>query len=105
MYETLGQLRISEMFDIVVDYPDSLPACRDTAECLRHTNLRRAFVTQFRRAVQQRLLHAGAATTGIIHQYVSSIRALRGVDPSGGWHGGRGGWHMCVAVQCCLWRT
>jgi hypothetical protein len=84
MYETLGALRIDEMFDIVVDYPDSLPAIRDTAECLRHTNLHKTFVARFRRAVQQRLLHAGAATTGIIHQYVSTIRALRGVDPSGG---------------------
>lgn len=38
-YETLGQLRIQEMFDIVVDYPDSLPALKDTAACLSHTHL------------------------------------------------------------------
>lgn len=38
-YETLGQLRIQEMFDIVVDYPDSLPALKDTAACLNHTHL------------------------------------------------------------------
>ena len=39
VFETLGRLRVSQMFDIVVDYPDSLPAVRDLAACLRHTNL------------------------------------------------------------------
>ncbi len=37
--ETLGRLRISEMFDIVVEHPESLPAVRDLAACLRHTNV------------------------------------------------------------------
>ncbi|GLI63751.1 hypothetical protein VaNZ11_006824, partial [Volvox africanus] len=83
VYETLGRLRISEMFDIVVDYPDSLPAIRDLATCLRHTNLQSLFVSSFKRALQQRLLHAGASATGIIHQYVATIRAMREIDPSG----------------------
>ncbi|GIL90433.1 hypothetical protein Vretifemale_18041, partial [Volvox reticuliferus] len=83
VYETLGRLRISEMFDIVVDYPDSLPAIRDLAACLRHTNLQSLFVSSFKRALQQRLLHAGASATGIIHQYVATIRTMREIDPSG----------------------
>lgn len=28
-----------ELFDMVVDYPDSLPAVKDLAACLRHTSL------------------------------------------------------------------
>jgi hypothetical protein len=44
MYETLGRLRIADMFDIVVDFPDSAPAVEDMAECMRHTNMQVAFV-------------------------------------------------------------
>lgn len=33
--------------------------------------------------MQRRLLHAGAATSDIIHQYVSTIKALRDIDESG----------------------
>lgn len=83
LYQTLGEIRIREMFDILVDYPDSLPAIRDISQCLCHTNLHSTFVIQFRSAVCQRLLHAGASTGDIIHQYVSTIRALREIDPSG----------------------
>ena len=57
--EVVGQLRISQMFDIVVDYPDSLPAVEDMRVCLRHTNLHHKFVARFRKATQERLLHPG----------------------------------------------
>ncbi|EFJ49123.1 hypothetical protein VOLCADRAFT_80889 [Volvox carteri f. nagariensis] len=83
VYETLGRLRISQMFDVVVDYPDSLPAIGDLAACLRHTNLQSLFVCSFKAALQQRLLHAGASATGIIHHYVATIRTMREIDPSG----------------------
>lgn len=61
MYETVGQLRIQEMFDIVVDYPDSRPAVQDVKDCLAHTNLHRKFVAGFKQAIGERLLHAGQA--------------------------------------------
>ncbi len=61
MYETVGQLRIKEMFDIVVDYPDSRPAVQDVKDCLAHTNLHRKFVAGFKQAIGERLLHAGKA--------------------------------------------
>lgn len=63
VYETVGQLRIREMFDIVVDYPDSRPAVQDMKDCLAHTSLQRKFVAGFKQAIQERLLHAGAALT------------------------------------------
>ena len=59
VYETIGALRIDHMFDIVVDFPDSLPACQDAAECLRHTSLHRKFIERFGQATQDRLLHPG----------------------------------------------
>lgn len=98
MLETLGALRSSDMFDIVIDYPDSAPALEDLAACLQHTSLAGHFAASFKAALQQRLLHAGAATGDIIHTYVSTIRAMQQVDKSGecSWRGrgvgGGGGW-------------
>lgn len=63
VYETVGQLRIKEMFDIVVDYPDSRPAVQDVKDCLAHTNLHRKFVAGFKQAIGERLLHAGSTCT------------------------------------------
>lgn len=83
MLETLGALRSADMFDIVIDFPDSTPALQDLAVCLQHTSLAGHFAATFRAALQQRLLHAGAATSDIIHTYVSTIRALQRVDKSG----------------------
>ncbi|DBA88589.1 hypothetical protein WJX77_003031 [Trebouxia sp. C0004] len=82
VYETVGQLRMTEMFDIVVDYPDSRPAVQDVKDSLAHTNLHRKFVAGFKQAIGERLLHAGAATSDIIEQYVSTIKTLREVDPT-----------------------
>ncbi len=75
--------RLAEMFDIMVDYPDSAPAVEDMAECLHHTHLGPEFVAGVRAALRGRLLHAGAATVDIIATYVSAIRVLSRVDPSG----------------------
>jgi anaphase-promoting complex subunit 2 len=83
MLETLGAVRSADMFDAVIDFPDSLPALQDLAVCLQHTSLAGHFAATFRASLQQRLLHAGAATSDIIHTYVSTIRAMRHVDPSG----------------------
>ncbi|KAK9838770.1 hypothetical protein WJX74_003024 [Apatococcus lobatus] len=83
VYEMLGSMRIREMFDIVVDYPDTRPALEDLKTCLIHTNLHSYFISSFRSETEARLLHPGAATKDIIEQYVATIRSLREVDPPG----------------------
>lgn len=71
------------MFDLVIDYPDSLPALQDLKACLRYTDGYRPLVAVFGRAIRTRLLQPGAATTDIIHHYVSTIRSMRHIDQSG----------------------
>lgn len=83
-FEALGSLRSEELFDCIVDYPDSAPALGDLRECLSNTSLAGAVTASFRQALQRRLLHPGAATGDILSQYVSTIRALRELDPLGG---------------------
>ncbi|XP_060958362.1 anaphase-promoting complex subunit 2-like isoform X1 [Cannabis sativa] len=82
-YETLQNLRIAKLFEIIVDYPDSLPAIEDLKQCLEYTGQHSKLVESFISALRYRLLTAGASTNDILHQYVSTIKALRTIDPAG----------------------
>lgn len=82
-YETLQDLRIDKLFEIIVDYPDSSPAIEDLKQCLEYTGQHSKLVESFISALRYRLLTAGASTNDILHQYVSTIKALRTIDPAG----------------------
>ncbi|CAL5212962.1 unnamed protein product [Lathyrus oleraceus] len=82
-YETLQDLRIAKLFEIIVDYPDSSPAIEDLKLCLEYTGQHSKLVESFISALRYRLLTAGASTNDILHQYVSTIKALRTIDPAG----------------------
>ncbi|KAF8489248.1 ubiquitin-protein ligase [Russula emetica] len=81
--KTLCDLRTKEMFDIVIDYPDSSPALHDLKECLQRVDQRGQLVQSLRKVNKKRLLHPGADTKDILTQYVSLIRCLRIIDPPG----------------------
>ncbi|XP_068695380.1 anaphase-promoting complex subunit 2-like isoform X3 [Montipora foliosa] len=83
MYKSFADLRIDQLFDIIVEYPDSLPAIQDLKECLEVTDQRKELIVSLRTAFEQRLLHPGANTSDILTQYVSAIRALHVLDPAG----------------------
>ncbi|KAG1665781.1 hypothetical protein FOA52_002876 [Chlamydomonas sp. UWO 241] len=83
VYEGLGATRIRQLFDIIVDYPDSAPALEDIRTCLRHTSLQSHVVSVLGEAISRRLLHAGVPAASIIHTYISTIKALSSVEPSG----------------------
>lgn len=57
--QSVSTLRISELFDIVVDYPDSRPALDDLAECLRHTQQYVELISELCHATGVRLLQPG----------------------------------------------
>ncbi|GAV73635.1 Cullin domain-containing protein/APC2 domain-containing protein [Cephalotus follicularis] len=82
-YETLQDLRIGKLFEIIVDYPESLAAIEDIKQCLEYTGQHSKLVDSFISALKYRLLTAGASTNDILHQYVSTIKALRTIDPTG----------------------
>lgn len=82
-YETLQDLRIAKLFEIIVDYPDSSPAIEDLKQCLGYTGQHSKLVDSFIAALKYRLLTAGASTNDILDQYVSTIKALRTIDPAG----------------------
>jgi len=81
--KTLCDLRTKELFDIIIDYPDSVAALHDLKECLQRVDQRSQLVQSLRKANKRRLLHPGADTKVILTQYVSIIRCLRIIDPPG----------------------
>jgi anaphase-promoting complex subunit 2 len=80
--ETLATLRIGELFDIIVDYPQSQPALDDLKECLQRTKQYAEVVESLRSSFQKRLLHPGAQTSQILRIYIAAIKSIRQLDPS-----------------------
>ena len=60
MYQTVGRIRIEDLFDIVKLYPDSLPAVRDLEQCLQQCSLQRTLVRVYCRSCASRLQIPGA---------------------------------------------
>ncbi len=76
MFQFVLFSRISELFDILVDFPDSEAALHDLRACLGKVNLRTNLIASLKTAFEQRLLHPGVDTADIITQYVSAIKVL-----------------------------
>ncbi|KAL8292852.1 hypothetical protein RQP46_000546 [Phenoliferia psychrophenolica] len=81
--KVLCALRTTELFDMIVDFPSSLPALEDLKSCLYKTDQRTLLVSRLRDSMDRRLLHPGADTKDIITQYISTIKCLRVLDPQG----------------------
>ncbi|KAL1740891.1 hypothetical protein HDZ31DRAFT_46560 [Schizophyllum fasciatum] len=81
--KVLCNLRIKEIFDIIIAYPDSMGALNDLRSIVVRVDGRAALIAALRRANRKRLLHPGADTTLILAQYVATIRCLRVIDQQG----------------------
>lgn len=83
LYETYTKFRIEQLFDIIIEYPDSQPAIDDLHICLERTDLRKVLIDSLQEALKTRLLHPGVNTPDILTAYIAAIRALRQLDPTG----------------------
>ncbi|KDR83236.1 hypothetical protein GALMADRAFT_206844 [Galerina marginata CBS 339.88] len=81
--KTLCDLRTKEIFDVIIDFPDSMGALHDLRDCLQRVDQRANLVKSLRKSNQKRLLHPGADTKLILQQYVATIKCLRIIDPPG----------------------
>ncbi|WWD20956.1 hypothetical protein CI109_105434 [Kwoniella shandongensis] len=76
-------IRTDELFDIIVDFPESMAALEDLKECLFKVDQRLELVNKLNAANLKRLLHPGAETKSVLDIYISTIRCLRILDPPG----------------------
>lgn len=78
-----AELRISEIFDIIVDFPDSLAAVNDLRRAMAHVEAAPLLIQSLRNELRRRLLHQGAQTKDILQWYINAIKAMRILDPRG----------------------
>ncbi|KAJ4458792.1 putative anaphase-promoting complex subunit ApcB [Paratrimastix pyriformis] len=91
------QLRTNELFSIIVEFPASRPALLDLRQAIatataasataadaeiQYSAIRRDIIRCISDEVATRLLHPGASTADIVQQYLTTIKALRVLDPT-----------------------
>lgn len=83
LYDAFTTIRMEQLFDIIIEFPESHDALEDLKECLEVTNMRSKLITSLRSSLETRLLHPGVNTSDILTAYISAIKALRVLDRSG----------------------
>ena len=69
MYDIYSRIRIQQLFNIIIEFPESKPALLDLMTCLERTNLRGVLVQSLKHALETRLLHPGTRTFLFIWMY------------------------------------
>ncbi|VEN58346.1 unnamed protein product [Callosobruchus maculatus] len=83
LYNSYTKIRIDQLFNIIIEYPESLPALGDLRDCLPKTDLKPLLIKKLQKAMETRLLHPGVSTPDVLTAYVAAIRSLKVLDPSG----------------------
>ena len=78
----LASLRIAELFDIVLAWPESKGALDDLRATITNPARRVQLTDSFTAAVHTRLLHPGRSTLEILRTYVAIIRTFYALDHS-----------------------
>ncbi|WQF78257.1 Putative cullin, anaphase-promoting complex subunit 2, cullin domain superfamily [Colletotrichum destructivum] len=78
----LAVMRIQELFDIVLQWPESRGALDDLRSAITTPQRRLQLTDTFSAALQKRLLHPGRSTLDILRVYISMIRTFHALDHS-----------------------
>ncbi|ATY59742.1 anaphase-promoting complex subunit ApcB, putative [Cordyceps militaris CM01] len=78
----LATLRIHELFDIVLHWPETRGGLDDLGYSVTTPQRRLALTDTFSAALQHRLLHPGRSTLEILQTYISMIRTFHALDHS-----------------------
>lgn len=84
--DAYAEVRVSHMFEIIIEYPNSEAAIQDLKLCLEQStssSFRFNLISSVRQSLVESLLHPGVNTYDILTAYISAIKALRALDPSG----------------------
>ena len=85
VYACMLRGRTAQLFDLIVDHPDSAAAVSDLTASVgvlgeaARSSISKSLVA----TLHARLLHPGAATSDILEMFVKALRVLAAVDPSG----------------------
>ncbi|KAL5104928.1 Radixin [Taenia crassiceps] len=82
VYTTFYSVRRSELFSIMMDYPDSHPTVMDLKAYLMETRALQDLIDTLSKEVDSRLLQPGVHTDEVLLAYGCLVRGLREIDPS-----------------------
>ncbi|VDM22570.1 unnamed protein product [Hydatigera taeniaeformis] len=82
VYTTFYSVRRSELFSIMMDYPDSHPTVMDLKAYLMETRALQDLIDTLSKEVGSRLLQPGVHTDEVLLAYGCLVRGLREIDPS-----------------------
>eukprot|EP01017_Pseudomicrothorax_dubius_P034038 TRINITY_DN461_c0_g1_i5.p1 TRINITY_DN461_c0_g1~~TRINITY_DN461_c0_g1_i5.p1 ORF type:complete len:816 (-),score=203.93 TRINITY_DN461_c0_g1_i5:80-2527(-) len=83
VFLSFGKICISSLFDIILDFPETLSNIFDLKEVLSKTNLLYELDYKFQNEIKKRLLIPGVLTQYILNQYINILKALQIIDPDG----------------------
>jgi anaphase-promoting complex subunit 2 len=78
----LAVLRIHELFDIVLNWPETKSVLDDLRSAVKTPQRRLQLTDNFVASLQKQLLHPGRSTVDILQVYISMIRAFHYLDHS-----------------------
>lgn len=81
-----AEVRVAHMFEIIIEYPNSEAAIDDLKMCLEQSptsDFRLNLIESVKQSLIESLLHPGVNTYDILTAYISAIKALRALDPTG----------------------
>jgi len=84
--DAYAEVRVSHMFEIIIEFPNSEAAIQDLKLCLEQStssSFRFNLIDSVKQSLVESLLHPGVNTYDILTAYISAIKALRALDPSG----------------------
>ncbi|CAO3649126.1 unnamed protein product [Mucor fragilis] len=82
LYEVIYQAKIPEIFDIVLNYPDTEFIIKDLHIIATKRGLLEDLRDSLMREVRSRLLHQGASAVDILQYYIDCIKSVSIIDPS-----------------------
>lgn len=82
VYTTYFEVRRPELFNILMDYPQSHPSVIDLKTYLRETRCLQNLIDPLNREISSKLLQPGVHTDEVLLGYGSLVRSLREIDPS-----------------------
>ncbi|KAK4511005.1 3-hydroxymethyl-3-methylglutaryl-CoA lyase [Mucor velutinosus] len=82
LYEVIYQAKIPEIFDIVLNYPDTECIIKDLHIIATKRGLLEDLRDSLMREIQSRLLHPGASAVDILQYHIDCIRSVSVIDPS-----------------------
>lgn len=78
-----GDLLISKMFDIILDFPDTKPAISDLSDCIvKYPELKTVLEEKFKDQLQGKIVHCSKATDGILLVYINLTKVMKILFPT-----------------------